>query len=205
MLEELIFESAPPRISYLNNDMGKLLEIVARPRGGWIRKKQSTFIFGDNGKDDLKQKVIPRIIRDLSGRARDLSLVVLHDSDGVAFQPLVRSIMTPLSHLQSECLRRGISFGVFEIQRPDPSYTIHVTIVIIPMSLEAVVASAGEERYGIRLDGNSPHGRLRHLMEELDERCEPELMVRAVQEGWLEDEDWYRTLNAIVAARAGSR
>ncbi|WP_456396057.1 hypothetical protein [Thermococcus sp.] len=105
----------------------------------WIKTNFGFIVYGDNGKQTLISKVLPRLVSDIIGKiAEPVELFVILDEDGIPLQRTTEDIYQKLQ--KRRILYAQISFlsqnEVIIKSSLDSRYQIIIRVHLIPESLE---------------------------------------------------------------------
>ena len=174
----------------------------------YIKTNFGIIVYGDNGKQTIIYKVLPRIVQDMMGKIpEELKFLVILDEDGV---PLNKTI----EKIQKEIISRAIPNTKIQplgdspnelsiVSTVDESYKLRIHVYLIPYSLERQIVSKGVDFIRIpsrnrgELLNDDPHNALEKIAETM-KVSKDELIQRSVTEKWFEAEPWYNNLLAVI-------
>jgi len=169
----------------------KLIRLLRTSSDYHYYQKQFGFIvYGDNGRPNVINKVLPRLCNDLLGKdpPKHIKLFTILDDDGISHEEIMEAIKEKVRSIpHSRFVVMGkVDFGILD--SADDTYRIDVSVFFIPLSLERQIQKKGREITGCK-DGDL--GSLAEL-----KKCGTvdELIRKVVDEGWFDNEKWYREL-----------
>lgn len=186
----------------LDNRMDKLQKILGE-NFSYIRTKYSLIIYGDNGRDPLIEKVLPRVMVDTLGKITvNIYLLLIVDDDGVGYDKLKISVSDKLSSISRDRSKfnplpeLNQNGERFILRHPRTQGYIEVIFRNVPGSLEGqIVRKAIEIKYPneIRtLQKYGPDRTFDHLASKYYGDDKKSLIRESVN--WLENEKWIQSI-----------
>jgi|Deesub1362B_J571_1020462.scaffolds.fasta_scaffold03992_4 hypothetical protein len=167
----------------------------------YLKNEFGIIIYGDNGKDNVISKVIPRLCYDLIGKnpPKQIEFLVVLDEDGEPLSNIMVRIKEEIINRNmpdSEVL--DINSSNIKVQfNSDDSYWIYIRVCLIPHSLEyQIIHKAIETKISLskrqqrKLLNSKEDEALREIANLLDVSKE-ELFRLSVFDGWFLGSEWY--------------
>ncbi len=188
----------------VNNCMKKLQRILLSSGYNYIKNKYGIIIYGDNGKSDVINKVLPRLVRDCFTKIKNLKILTILDQNGENEEKLVERVFNTLNDgLQA----RGVTNYNFQVNKAtsivsstfDRGYDIVVELFIIPKSLEKQLIEKCLQVYNSKLSSSSKK-KIQQNMDSLKQlanilgKDEEEIIDESIKFKWFDDEKWFINL-----------
>jgi hypothetical protein len=169
-------------------------------------------VYKDNGKDEIKKIVLPRIIKENHGRNNCLHLLVVLDQDYVepiitlnSIHSKVLEILHPcnLPHFQSEICQENLCMKT--IYTKNAGHIQLFKFLMIPSSFEKKLVSKILEINAAdftrnekeKLNSDDPHESLKSISEKMS-ISKDELIQQSVNHEWFASEKWYQQLEELL-------
>jgi hypothetical protein len=184
----------------------------------WYTEQYNLFIFSDTNRFKIRTTVLPTFITQTLGRYI-YDIVVLCDDDG---SDKIESANTMIQCLKDTFNSRqfhywtvlsisdSLSFQV--IFDKDPLFLINVQIVFVPMSLEKLIVQKSLEKFSRQF--SAPEKRAIQNGTDIHEAfdmCAKKigltkagLIIKSVEEGWFENNEWFNELVVSLSRTASS-
>lgn len=174
----------------------------------YIKTNFGIIVYGDNGKQTIIYKVLPRIVQDMMGKIpEELKFLVILDEDGVPLNETIEKIQKEITSralpntkiLPSRDLPNEFSI----VSTVDESYKLRIHVHLIPHSLERQIVSKGinfiriSSRSRDKLLDDDPHSALEKIAKEM-KVSKDKLIKISITEKWFEAEPWYNDLLDVI-------
>ena len=154
-------------------------------------------VFGDNGKSNLLNKMIPRIVTDFIVKG-NLKAFILLDKNGHSYDAIINKVSQNIANTVNRMPKLNITLNKSDnniINITSSSFYTYCQIFLIPKSLEKqIVEKAFESNRNFKKYQNiDPHDAMKYISEELG-ISKDELIQKAVREEWFKNTRWFKSL-----------
>ncbi len=155
-------------------------------------------VFGDNGKSNLLNKMVPRIVTDFMVKG-DIKAFILLDKDGNTYDDIVNKVSQNIENIGKRMQKLNIKpkkSGNNIVNITSSSFSANCQIFLIPKSLEKqIVEKAFENNRNFKkyIKNIDPHDAMKYIGEKLG-ITRDELIQKAVREEWFKNTRWFKSL-----------
>lgn len=191
-----------------NHNIKKLQKMLGKNCFTYIKNQYPLIIYGDNGRVTVIDKVLNRLIKDLSGKEKDdILITVIIDDDGTDFDTLNMilsdKIKTSISEKWDSPIVPTLSEnnGYFIINHPkSKGGTLKIKLSTVPRSLEDKVSKKTVEfkcPHNSKILNNGAKKAIKYLSNEYF-NSEEDLFREAAM--WLKEERWVNNIPSIYSS-----
>ncbi|GEM_PF-2207622 len=181
--------------------------LLNKSKYNFYKTNYGFIIYGDNGKQNVVQKVLPRLVQDTFGKiSEELKFLIILDQNGESKKDIMtkirNNVIKKLVNIPYANLEESEDNILYIYSEKDPQYRIIVQLLfLVPMSLEAQLRKKCLEKLKKevsrcqkdKLLQKEPHEALDELAQLMGINMD-ELIRKSVIEGWFNNETWYITL-----------
>jgi hypothetical protein len=209
--EELIRNKLQMKCCPIQSEMGELQKTF-RDFSDYYKTTYHWIVYKDNGKDEIKKIVLPRIIKDNHGRNNSIHLLVVLDQDFVDPDIILNTIhlkiieiLKPcnLPHFKSEICHENLCIKT--LYTKNANHTLFFKFIMIPSSFEKKIVSKILEINAAeftriekeKLNSDDPHESLKCISEKM-RISKDEIIQQSVDHDWFVSETWYQQLEELL-------
>ncbi|EHR79673.1 hypothetical protein OCC_08999 [Thermococcus litoralis DSM 5473] len=188
--------------THFQRGIASLMKMLRNPREyRYIKTSFGVIVYGDNGKQNVISKVLPRLVRDLLGKIpEEIRLLTILDEDGVPLSQTLRKICKEITNrrIPDARIQNSTSNEILIVSTANDNYKIRIRVYLIPQSLEKQIVSQSvhftevHQKYGTLLE-DDPHDALENIAGIIG-ITKDELIGKSVKEEWFREELWYTNL-----------
>jgi len=182
--------------------INRLIKMLRDPREyNYIKTSFGVIVYGDNGKQNVISKVLPRLILDLLGKIPDeLRFLTILDEDDVPLSQTLRKIHKELVDrcIPDAEIQDRTSNEILIVSLANDRYKIQIRVNLIPKSLEKQIVIQSLRFINLNLPNkeykklleDDPHDALENIAN-MKSITKDELIKKSVKDKWFEDNSWY--------------